>query len=89
MWYDPTGFLWMMGGLAYDIDSTFDSINDVWRYEITTGHWTWMSGDNVVRQAGVYGTQGVRDVNNKPGARAPGDIWPLANGEVWVFGGDA
>ena len=33
-------------------------LNDLWRYDIATGMWTWMNGANTVEQVGTYGTPG-------------------------------
>src|SRR5688572_22196681 len=49
--------------------------------------WTWMSGDNIVNQPGVYGTQGVPAPANKPPARYEGGEWLDLQGNFWIFGG--
>jgi hypothetical protein len=43
--------------------------NDLWMFNITTQMWTWVSGNNTVDAAGIYGTKGVASVNNGPGSR--------------------
>src|SRR5579872_4974052 len=52
----------------------------------TTDQWTWMSGDNTVNHAGVYGTKGVADPANKPGSRMDAATW-IDNNHLWLFGG--
>lgn len=49
--------------------------------------WTWMKGDNTVNQVGIYGTMGVANTNNKPGARNASTTWRDAAGNLWLFGG--
>src|SRR5829696_9605706 len=49
--------------------------------------WTWISGDNIPNQPGVYGTQGVPAQANKPAARYEGGEWLDLQGNFWIFGG--
>ncbi len=49
--------------------------------------WTWMSGTSTVNQYGVYGTPGVPDAANVPGARYRSISWTGAAGDLWLFGG--
>jgi N-acetylneuraminic acid mutarotase len=87
-WADASGFIWVFGGAGYATTSTFDRLNDLWRYEIATGLWTWMAGANTLNQLGSYGTQGVASSGSTPGARQRGDVWFVPSGNVWIFGGD-
>ena len=32
-WTDPTGKLWLFGGLGDDVDGTFDLLNDLWQFQ--------------------------------------------------------
>jgi hypothetical protein len=84
-WIDPAGNFWLFGGNGFDSAGTFGSLNDLWKY--SGGQWTWMSGANVVGQAGVYGTLGVAAPSNVPGARNSGTAWADAGGALWLFGG--
>jgi N-acetylneuraminic acid mutarotase len=49
--------------------------------------WTWESGSNLPDQAGVYGTRGIAEAPNLPGARFGSVSWADANGNLWLFGG--
>ncbi len=90
-WTDTSGNLWLYGG----VDSLWgepDARADLWMYDIVTGIWTWMGGStsagnrgNPVR--GVYGTLGVPNANNTPGARLPAASWRDLSGNFWMFGG--
>jgi PKD repeat protein len=83
-WTDKQGNLWMFGGRQ--------ASNDLWKYDVSTNEWTWMKGSNVSGQAGVYGTRGVPNISNTPGAR-----WECATAwtstdtagvnYLWLFGG--
>lgn len=82
-WKDDCGNFWLLGGR----DLNFSMFNDLWRYEIATGLWTWVSGDNTPNQNGVYGTMTVAAPANKPGARMGAVSWTNASG-LWLFGGN-
>jgi len=49
---------------------------------------TWVSGTNSTRSAGVYGTQGTRSPSNVPGARQFPSSWTDNSGILWLFGGN-
>ncbi|MGA8029416.1 MAG: hypothetical protein WB992_19920, partial [Bryobacteraceae bacterium] len=86
-WIDASGNLWLFGGCAYDSTGTSGQINDLWRY--SGGQWTWMGGDMVVDQMGVYGAKGTASASNLPGAREFGVAWGDGSGNGWIFGGNA
>ena len=50
--------------------------------------WTWVSGANTIRQAGIYGTQGTADPSNVPGGRQFAVSWTDKRGNLWLFGGN-
>ena len=83
-WADGSGNLWLFGGQG---DDTFDNpglLNDLWKYNISSGNWTWVSGSKVVNQAGVY-TGAAPSLT--PGARWTPSSWVDASGNFWLFGG--
>jgi len=84
-WKDSTGNLWLFGGHSQDNPGY---LNDLWKYEPSSGLWTWVSGSNVINQTGVYGTKGVPDPNNIPGARIGAISWIDSSGNLWLFGGN-
>ena len=55
---------------------------------VATVEWTWVSGSNVSRQPGIYGTQGVAAASNVPGSRTRAASWRDSSGNLWLFGGD-
>ena len=81
------GYLYLFGGYGYDINGTYGLLNDLWRFNDSSGNWTWVSGSNVVSQYGVYGTMGVAASSNTPGARGWSSTWADSNGTFWLFGG--
>lgn len=85
-WTDDCGNLWMMGGFDQVGSAFLDTHNDLWKFNITTNKWTWVSGDNTLNPVGVYGTQGVPAPTNKPGGRGGALSWKGEDG-LWLFGG--
>ena len=79
---DAAGNLWLFGG--------FDEVgrrNDLWRYDVSTGQWTWISGSTSRDVAGTYGTLNTPSGSNVPGARSRSVAWFDASGNFWLFGG--
>ena len=87
-WIDGSGNLWLYGGVGYDNIANFDDLNDLWKYDPTINQWTWVNGDSTVTKFGVYGTQGIADVANKPGGRDASVSWIDGTGNLWLFGGE-
>lgn len=81
---DAAGNLWLFGGQDIQAGGTR---NDLWRYDIATGMWAWMSGSTGLGALGVYGTLGQALGTNAPGARYGAVSWFDANGNFWLFGG--
>lgn len=86
-WRDSGGKLWLFGGFGHDSAGNTDRLNDLWEYNPTTSGWTWVSGSNAVNQMGTYGTKGVADPLNVPGARMGAVSWLDSEGDLWLFGG--
>jgi hypothetical protein len=89
-WTDLSGNLWLFGGYGYGaVSGSLGGLNDLWKYEPANNQWTWMSGDSIINQSGLYGTQGVAAAANKPGSRADAASWRDGSGNFWLFGGSA
>jgi N-acetylneuraminic acid mutarotase len=86
-WTDTTGNFWLFGGVGYDANGKYGSLNDLWKYTVSTNEWTWMNGDNTANFAGTYGTQGTTAAANKPGSRYNSAGWKDALNNLWLFGG--
>ncbi|UCG60094.1 MAG: hypothetical protein JSU70_11335 [Phycisphaerales bacterium] len=85
-WADSSGSLWLFGGFGYDSTGSLNHLNDLWKFDGT--NWTWVSGSSTTNQAGVYGTKGVPDPANVPGARWLCISWTGSSGNLWLFGGE-
>jgi hypothetical protein len=76
--------LWIFGGARYD----GPLLNDLWRYDIGTNEWTWMSGTDTISHPGTYIGRCVSSQNRVPSARAEGRAcWKDLNGNFWLYGG--
>jgi N-acetylneuraminic acid mutarotase len=86
-WLDNSGNLWLLGGFRDGVNPIDGYYNDLWKYNISSGNWTWVNGDNTTNKKGVYGTIGVANAANRPGARAYGMTWADMHGNLWMLGG--
>jgi hypothetical protein len=84
-WIDDSGNLWLFGGVGYAASGGYGYLNDLWKFDGT--NWTWVNGANSSPQRGVYGTRGVANPNNVPGARMGSISWIDGSGNLWLFGG--
>lgn len=84
-WRDGAGNLWIFGGSTSP--ALNNSFNDLWKYTPSGNTWTFMKGDQVSQQPGVYGTLNTPSPANKPGARSNSVSWTDAQGNFWLFGG--
>jgi N-acetylneuraminic acid mutarotase len=84
-WIDSNGNLWLFGGYGSDSTGAKGRLNDLWKFD--GSNWTWVSGANIVNQAGSYGTKGVASSSNIPGARNGSVSWIDSSGSLWLFGG--
>jgi N-acetylneuraminic acid mutarotase len=96
-WMDPSGNVWLFGGLGADSKGAQGYLNDLWKYTPgangSAGEWTWIGGSNTVPspysgQSGVYGTLATASATNVPGGRFSAVSWIDASGNLWLFGGD-
>ncbi|MBB1284477.1 VCBS repeat-containing protein [Flavisolibacter sp. BT320] len=85
-WIDAGGDFWIMGGKTVSNDLVND-LNDLWKFNPSTLEWTWVSGDNIPDQEGVYGTKGIPALTNRPGGRRGASTWVDRAGNLWLFGG--
>eukprot|EP00817_Percolomonadidae_sp_ATCC50343_P003183 CAMPEP_0117419018 /NCGR_PEP_ID=MMETSP0758-20121206/686_1 /TAXON_ID=63605 /ORGANISM="Percolomonas cosmopolitus, Strain AE-1 (ATCC 50343)" /LENGTH=248 /DNA_ID=CAMNT_0005199875 /DNA_START=406 /DNA_END=1152 /DNA_ORIENTATION=+ len=86
----------MFGGLGYDgngATSTTGFLSDLWRFDINTLNWTFISSEttvntNLMDQYAVYGFGNTPDAENHPGGRQQTAYFMDSNEVMWMFGGD-
>lgn len=83
-WRAHDGSLWQYGGETMPF---FQAYNDMWRYDPTTGMWTWMHGAAGTSGTTSYGTLNVPSPTNSPGRRGVWTRWTDDDGRFWLFGG--
>jgi hypothetical protein len=80
-WTDANNDLWFFGG------GNSDFRNALWRYNIASNTWTWVSGSNISNAPAVWGTQGIEDTANIPSGRFSYSHWTDRYGNFWIYGG--
>jgi len=84
-WADNAGNLWLYGG-----SGNVGNFNDLWKYTIATGNWTWMQGSSTPNQQSSHGTKNVAAASNTPGFRYEATCtWVDGNNKLWLFGGES
>ena len=86
-WITKDGYMWIFGGYGRDSTGTVSYLNDLWRYNVTTDAWAWMTGSNYTDQAGSYGIKGQYGSFYTPGARSVGASCLDSYGNPLLFGG--
>jgi hypothetical protein len=104
LWADNTGKIWLFGGFGLDSAGTSGTtqtgslqigaiLNDLWSFDPVAGQWTWVSGNNLANQNGVYGTQAISNATtnaaatNVPGSRWGSMGWVNPDGNLFLVGG--
>ena len=84
-WTDTLGNLWLWAG------GTSSNANDLWKYDPSSGEWTWIGGSNSINTStglpGRYGTLGKPSQGSIPGARDGVYSCSDSSGRLWLFGG--
>jgi hypothetical protein len=83
-WTDKNGIFWLFGGNALQKQFTWNTSNDLWKFD--GNYWTWVSGFNTVSAAN-YGVQGIASPTNNPGSRLYANGWSDSANNIWIFGG--
>ena len=84
---DGNGIFWLFGGYGGD-GSTNGYFNDMWKYNSSTGNWTWVSGTDQKNLIATYFTGATPSTSNYPGGRTGSVGWRDGNGNLLIFGGE-
>ena len=84
---DKSGNLWMMGGRIRSTTGYDTLFNDLWKFDIITHLWIWISGDSSVNMPAIYGPKGISTSYIKPGSLTKATCWADTLGNIWLFGG--
>lgn len=88
-WTDTEGNFWLFGGTGYAAIGLRGYLNDLWKYNVASGQWAWISGDTLIDQVSVYGVQGTPASGNQPGGRVFSSGWIDTAGQLWLLGGES
>lgn len=55
------------------------ALQDLWKYDLNTNQWTWVSGSKAINQPSFYHQVGVPHADNIPAARYGGCMWEATN----------
>ncbi len=86
-WVDASGNLWLFGGYGINDAGDESNLNDLWKYNRTSGNWTWMKGSSSGDDRGAHGELTKTAPENTPGGRYGCATWVDASGNAWLFGG--
>ena len=81
-WVKSDGSLWTFGG-----NGTLGYTNDMWKFDIGTNNWIWMSGPQGANSAGSYGIKNVETATNLPPSRGTYTRWQDPQDNFYIFGG--
>jgi gliding motility-associated-like protein len=87
-WTDKDGNLWLFGGNGKGEGSKSGYLNDLWKYDPSSGLWTWIGGNKTINTPGTYNNKGTASAKNLPGARMNAVTWTDSRGNFWLFGGE-
>jgi hypothetical protein len=74
-WRDSAGNLWLFGGYGVDSTGASGQLDDLWKYDVGAGQWTWISGTNVAPASttgGAAGSRRLRHARNRRCRERPG-----------------
>ncbi|MBK7291537.1 MAG: hypothetical protein IPI78_15615 [Chitinophagaceae bacterium] len=58
-WTDGNNNLWLFGGNGFDESTSYQDLNDLWKYNIITNEWTWVKGN---KNGNIYGSYGTIEI---------------------------
>jgi len=93
-WIDGKGNLWLFGGLGSDSQGHGCYLNDLWEFDTSASLWAWEGGNQncisyMVGLPAVFSPLGTPAVGSSPGSLVTAGSWTSANGNLWLFGGEA
>lgn len=85
-WQDAANNFYLFAGG----DFLTTNYNDVWQYNPSSGLWTWISGTNIINDAGTNSAYCAPNANNIPGSRFENQTASTNSActkAFWTFGG--
>src|SRR6185295_6203677 len=70
------------------VDSYFaGALNDLWKYDMSSGEWTWMSGSNQIDDPGYELPLCILSSGYPSGRFEARSCWKDLHGNFWLYGG--
>lgn len=87
-WSVGTSHMYLFGGTGYSFGTNGNGyLNDLWRYDVSTGLWAYVGGNNAGMQYGKYGPMGEFSTQSIPGGRHFAACTTDNQGRLWMYGG--
>lgn len=90
-WTDLSGNFWLFGGSGIDAQGQKGLLNDLWKFNPTSGEWTWVCGSDLRLDRGdtvqVCGDMGTSSTGFVPSARWLASNWTDSSGHFWLSAG--
>jgi len=87
---DSNDNFYAFGGLGKGASGTASPLADLWRWNISSGQWTFVAGSSANAVRGNFGTQGVGASTNQPAGRMyHSTVVDKSTNNVYIFGGQA
>lgn len=83
---DKNGNIFLYGGIVNKNVDEYGPAADLWKFDISTLQWTWLSGTRQLDQPAVYGQRWSSHFGNTPGGRSNGILWVPNDGEIYLMG---
>jgi hypothetical protein len=83
---DTQNNFWLYGG-QLNVSGVAHWYSDLWKYDPSTGEWTWVKGPSAYDVPAVPGTVGVPSSLNNPPAIMAACSWSDPFNNLWIFGG--
>jgi hypothetical protein len=82
-----TAGLFMWGGQGYSVSQGIGYLNDLWKFDLGSNKWQWISGAEELDAGGVFNTKGVASPGNMPPGASGPCFWGGSGGQLWLWGG--
>lgn len=89
--YNPNNnCIYIFGGYGRDSAGTLNLLSDMWRYNITSQNFAYLSGSTLVNDGGTVGGMGIFSSNFTPAARrsyGSNMVYLASSNSLYMFGG--
>lgn len=82
-WTDNNGDFYLFGG-----QNDYGTLNDLWKYNIASNMWTWLSGSSQIDNQGIYTSKCVSSASVYPKGKLESRArWKDGCGNFYLYGG--